>query len=518
MADENLKPSALDRVLMTIAPKYALDRMRARAAALAMARHYDAASTGRRTSGWQRNFSDVNAANVPAIQMLRAHARDMVRNNSWARNGLRTIAKNTVGWGIHPKAMDLPEASAAALHELWRKWAGSTECDADGRKTFYGMQAHVIRAVAESGEVLIRRRRRRVEDGLTIPLQLQVLESDYLDTRKDGLRGQQGGPIIQGVEYDGIGRRAAYWLFEQHPGAMRLWPSQVVSKRVPAEDVLHIYAEDRPGQVRGITWFAPVIVNLKDFDEYEDATLMRQKIAACFAAFVTDTDGGAGALGAPDEQGDPTIETIEPGTISYLPMGKSVEFSNPPVVSDHDSFSKSNLRRVAAGLGVTYEDLTGDYSQVNFSSARMARLSHWANVHDWRWNMLIPHFCDPVWRWAMEQMIIAGEIDCPAPPDAQWTPPPMPMIEPDKEGLAYVRLVRAGAMTHDEMVREQGQDPDQHWAEYAAGLKKLDAFGIKLDSDVRAVSQAGLTQERVGAGGGGGKAPAKSDEGDAEKE
>jgi lambda family phage portal protein len=504
----------VDRFLLALAPDFALRRLRARAAATVIARHYDASSAPERRRQWARAPTDANTANIGSLQELRNVARDLHRNNGYARKGIATIVNNTVGWGIEAEAIGA-ERPRRRFMEMWRAWSESTDCDYDGDRTFTGQQSLGLFTAALSGEALAVRRWHRDS---VLGFRVQLLEPDYIDTVKNGFTGDTGGPTIQGVEYDKQGRRTAFWLFDQHPGAAIISSSRFVSRRVPAEDVAHIYRCDRPGQVRGVTWLAPAIFDLKDFDEYLDATLMRNKIAACFAAFVTDTDGGAGALGAPDEQGDPTIETIEPGTISYLPMGKSVEFSNPPVVSDHDSFSKSNLASRGCCLGVTYEDLTGDYSQVNFSSARMARLSHWANVHDWRWNMLIPHFCDPVWRWAMEQMIIAGEIDCPAPPDAQWTPPPMPMIEPDKEGLAYVRLVRAGAMTHDEMVREQGQDPDQHWAEYAAGLKKLDAFGIKLDSDVRAVSQAGLTQERVGAGGGGGKAPAKSDESDAEKE
>ncbi len=496
MAEAPVAPQGvLDRVLMTVAPRWALERMRARAAAVAMSRYFEAAQPGRRTSGWSRNGGDANATNLPALAVLRWHARDLERNNGWAKKGVRVIGRNAVGWGIVPKPTAASQAAKDHARELWKLWADTTECDADRRLTFSGIQRLVMETIAISGEVLIRRRRRRAEDGLALPVQLQVLEPDFIDTTKDGIRGPGGGPIVQGVEFDQLGRRVAYWLFEQHPGANRLGAgSSFVSKRVPASDVLHIYRVDRPGQVRGVSWFAAAIVKLKDFDEYEDAVLMRQKIAACFAAFVTDMDGAGGApLGEQSHQ-DPLIETIEPGLVSYLPPGKDVTFAAPPSVSDNEGFSASTLRRIAASLGVTYEDLTGDYSRVNFSSSRMSRLAHWADVHDWRWNMLIPQLCDGVWAWAMEAAQIAGLIM--EAPRADWTPPPMPMIEPDKEGLAYARLVRTGAMTHDEMVREQGGDPDTHWAEYAEGLKRLDELDIWLDSDVRRVSAAGLTQQR----------------------
>lgn len=477
---------------MAFAPQWALNRIRARALAETFERHFEAASGSRRTAGWPRSGADANGANAPALSVLRQHARDAMRNDGWAKRGRQVIANNTVGWGLMAKPIAPPDAQnfdPTVAAKLWKSWAGTTECDADSQRTFYGLQRAIIETIVESGEVLVRRRRRYPSDGLTIPLQLQILEPDFIDTNKDGVKSAAGGPTIQGIEFDQVGRRIAYWLFEEHPGASRM-RGTFASKRVPASEVLHVYRIDRPGQVRGVSWLAAAIVKLKDFDEYDDATLMRQKIAACFAAFVSDVDGAASPIGATDTS-DELAETLEPGLISYLSPGKTVTFASPPAITG-DNFDQRMLRKIAAAIGVTYEDLSGDYSNVNFSSARMARLAHWACVHDWRWNMLVPQFCDAAWYWAMEAAFIAGLI--PAEPSAEWTPPPMPMIEPDKEGLSYMRLVRAGAMTPSEMVREQGSDPETHWEEYAADLKQLDKLGIVIDSDARKVSQAGLVQ------------------------
>jgi capsid protein len=177
--------------------------------------------------------------------------------------------------------------------------------------------------------------------------------------------------------------------------------------------------------------------------------------------------------------------------VAYHPPGKQVTVANPPGLTS-DALATRTLRKFAAGLGVTYEDVTGDYSNVNFSSARMGRIAHWANVEYWRESIVIPLLCQGVWNWAMSAAVIAGEI--PAAPGAQWTSPGMPMIEPDKEGLALQRMVRTGAKTFSEMVREQGYDPDDHWAEYAADVKKLDALGLVLDSDARKTTSTGQEQ------------------------
>lgn len=479
--------TAWDRMTLALFPQWTVNRVRARAAIHIAQRHFEAASPGRRTEGWSRSAGDADIALRGAAFELRLHARDLVRNNAWAKRAQRVIANNTVGErGIMAKALG---PAAAKAQEIWTNWANSTECESDGRCTFAGIQHLVMKALASDGEVLIRRRGRRPDDGLSIPLQLQVLEADFLVTAKNTLESEAGGPIIQGVEFDKLGRRAAYWIYKQHPGSGR---NMEAPQRVRADQILHIFYSERPGQSRGTSWFGAAIVPLKDFDEYEDASLVRQKIAAMFAAFVSDADGLGSAVGETDPA-TPLQVTFEPGTMLDLPPGKQVTFPSPPTVND-TATQIQTLRRIAASLNVTYEEMTGDYSQVNFSSARMARIAHLANVHDWRWNMLIPLLCQGVWVWAMEAAQGAGEIPDGDLPWVQWTAPPLAMIEPDKEARATSSQVRNGMMTPSEMVREQGNDPDTHWQHYADDLKKLDALGIVLDCDARKTSAQGLEQ------------------------
>jgi lambda family phage portal protein len=483
-----MKVTGWDRFLMSFAPRWALDRVRVRAAAETLARHYEAASPGRRTENWARNYGDADNTIRPALVQLRNHARDLVRNNAWAKRGQRVIANNTIGTGIRPQAVSDQAEVAAQAMKLWNAWASTTECESEGRHTFYGLQHLAVKSIYEAGEVLIRKRPRRAKDALTIPLQLQVLEADHLDHSRTTLEPSlAGGPTIQGVEFDKLGRRAAYWLFPVHPGSGR---NTEPARRVPASEVLHVYYAERSGQTRGVSWLGNAIVAMKDLDVFDDAELEKQKVAACFAAFVTDTMGAPPPIGEPSTT-NPLVETFEPGMISELPPGKSITFATPPSMTS-DSLAVRTLRRMAAGIGVTYEDLTGDYSNVNFSSARMARLSHWGNVNDWQTNMLIPLFCQGVWDWAMEAAVIAGEL--PAQPGATWTTPPMPMIEPDKEGLAVSRRVRNGMLTLSGMAREQGLDPETHFAELAADFKKADALGLVLDCDPRKTTAAGQEQ------------------------
>jgi lambda family phage portal protein len=474
-----MKSGWLDRVAGWIAPQWAFRRLRARMATELLIRHYEGAAATRRTQGWYRSLSDANAANGPSLSRLRDIARDLVRNNPYAESIVATIVDHTVGWGITPTVQ----------HEAWKRWAESRQIDAEGRHDLAGLIKLAMGTIVVSGEVLVRRHVRRVEDGLALPFQLQVLEPDFLDILKDYAL-PDGGRIIQGVEFNARGQRVAYWLYPEHPGAFSGRATFRQSQRVPASDVLHVFKPGRPGQVRGVSWFAPVLVRFKDFDELEDAQLMKQKVAALLAVITTDPDGQGLPIGTTDPA-TPAVDMLEPGMILNATSGRQVTVVAPPSVSGYPEYSRTIQRAIATGVGVSYEDLTGDYTNLPFSAARMARLRHWARVQDWRWRILVPQLLDPLWSWAMEFAEILG---LPIIESTDWTAPPLPMLEPDVEGLAAMRNIRAGIRTPSETLREQGYDPETFWKEMAADWKRIDELGLVLDSDPRKMTQAGQAQ------------------------
>ncbi len=477
------KANALDQAIGFLSPSWQLSRMQRRAAIRIMAQHYDAGDLSRRTQEWKRPRGDANAASPVSLQRLRDAARQLVRNNGYAESAIGTIKDDVVGWGI------LPTAKNPAFNE----WAGSTEIDADGRSDLGGLQEIVMRTVIESGECLIRRRRRRLSDQLTIPLQLEILEPDFIDSSKHGAT-KNGGKTVRGIEFDRLGRRVAYWLFKEHPGTSVSSGTSLSrlgsSVRVRASELLHVYKGGRPGQVRGVSWFASVLLRFNDFDEFADATLMKQKVAACLSVITSDVTGESTHLGAEDSN-NTLFDRLEPGLIANAPPGHSIDVVNPPTVREYPDFVKTTLHEIASGLGVTPEDLTGDYSNMNFSSARMSRLRHWARVQGWRWRMMIPQFLTPLWGWAMEALELAGGETS---ENEDWTGAPLPMVEPDKEGLAITRNIRSGIMTPSEAIRERGYDPATFWDEYGEDFAELDRREIIVDSDARKMTQAGQAQ------------------------
>jgi lambda family phage portal protein len=492
----------LDRAISFVNPQAGASRMRARLIEKNLSgslqkRRYEGASTGRRTDGWLTTGNSANAEVGPAMHKLRGRSRDLVRNNPYANRAVSVIAANVIGTGILTQPVSENAKQAAKAFDLWRKWADTTDCDADEKHDLYGLQNLIMRTVVESGECLIRRRRRRLTDGYAVPIQLQVMEPDFLDLSRDGVI--ETGRIYQGVEYDLLGKRVAYWLFPDHPGELvPIKGMNLRSQRVLASEILHVYRMDRPGQIRGVPWAAPVMIKLRDFDDLEDAQLLRQKIAACFTAFVKDMEMGSDLTDTKTNVGD----KIEPGLIEQLPPGKEITFANPPGVTGYAEYSSAILHSIAAGFGVTYESLTGDLSQVNYSSGRMGWLEFQRNIEAWRWQLLIPNFCGPVWEWFLEAAVLMGlKTDG---LQARHTPPRREMIDPTKEVPALRDAIRAGLITLPEVQRQQGYDPDALLSEYQKSNEALDKFGVILDCDPRKISRAGTPAVAMQNGSGGG--------------
>lgn len=485
----------LDRVIGWISPGWAARRERARLLRKQLERargYYDGATTGRRGASFRTKDADPNVIARQTLSRLRSRSRDMVRNNPYARRAVQAIVSNTVGSGITPQFSRDGERHER-LEQLKKACLETREIDADGRHTYKGLLSTAWHAVVESGEILIRRRRRRMSDGLHCPVQFQLLEPDFLDTSKDGPT-ESGGRIIQGVEFDAIGRRRAYWLYDEHPGSRRM---SLKSRPIPARDIIHAYRVDRPGQVRGIPWGAPALLRLADFDEYEDAQLVRQKVAACFAAFVEEPYGGAMPPTGVEEEDGQLIDSLEPGIVERLPPGSNVKFGDPPTVTDYEEYARVTLRAIAAAFGISYEAMTGDLKGVSFSAGRMGHLEFQRNIDRWQKLIVIPQICQPLMQWFLEAAELVGyQVEG---VQVQHVPPRREMIDPTKETPATTEAIRSGQKTLSQVILEQsGRDPKEHLEELAEDLELARELGLELSSDPASDTTGGGGEQPMG--------------------
>lgn len=491
------EPNWLDNFVGVFSPQRKFKRLQYRKALGHLeSRKYDGASRGRRTKNWNPRGTDANAETFRSLRMLRNRSRDLVRNDAHAERGIRLIETDTVGTGILASIKGRSEIKRDNVKARWDRWAESTACDYDGVQNLRGLQRIVTRALAEGGEALVRRRIVRNNNGLP-PIQIQVLEGDFLDDLSVvNFTTSSGNPVIQGVEFDReTGKRVAYHLFKNHPGSMGLGinvASSLQTVSVPADEVAHVFRQDRAGQVRGVPWLAPAMLRLKDLSDYEDAQLVRQKIASCFTAFVKDIEAvEAGTEQEQEELGD----TLEPGIIEHLPPGKDVTFAKPPEVENYEEFTSAHLRAIAVALGTSVAALTENLKDVNFSSGRMGHIQYQRNIDVWRKQILIPMFLMKTFDWFLfGEELLGNDV---SGISAGWTAPRREMIDPTKEVPAKIKEIRAGLTSWSEAIRDQGGNPDEHLEEVSEDFDKMDQEDLTLDVDPRKTNQSGSLHSEV---------------------
>jgi lambda family phage portal protein len=481
----------LDRFIGFVDPRAGARRLQARHAMNVIdekVRRYDAAGHGRRFNDWKGGTVSANRETEASLQRLIGRSRSLDQNNPYAKRAVERIADNVVGIGIRPTF----SKSVAKVRKAWEIWAegDSKECDFDGRMNFYGLQWLAMRTVAESGGAIIRKRRTANNKKSGIPIQLQVFEPDILDFNKN-YNHTDGSYSMQGIQFDGEGRRIGYWMYDRYPSENVGLKASLESKFVPASDVIHVYQVERPGQIHGVPFGVQAFLRLKDFDDFEDAELVRQKIAACYSVFVTESiDSIAGTTG---KKVSDLSERVEPGTINRLNPGETVSFTNPPTKDGIGEYSKQVLRGVAAAYGTTYEALTGDMSNVNFSSGRMGWLETQRMYSRYQHQMFIPTACSEAFAWFLEGAKV-GLVYSKEDITASWTPPRREMIDPQKEVAAMTAAVRAGLQDWGEAVTELGYEPETILGNIEKWNKEFDARGIILDVDPRYIDNAGKKQ------------------------
>lgn len=456
---------------------------------------YDGAGQGRRTRGFFAPTTGPTSAIAASGETLRNRSRALMRSNPWAFNAGETFVANLVGTGIKPRSLAKDPTLRAAIHQLWADW--TDEADATGSTDFYGLQYLIGRGLFDGGEVFVRLRPRRLEDGLSVPLQLQVLEPEHVPLwRNETL--PNGNVVKAGIEFDPIGRRVAYYMTREHPGeGFTGRATDVGEVRIPASEVLHIFRPLRAGQVRGEPWLSRVLLRLHDLDAYEDAELVRKKNAAMQVGSVTlpDPEKASEIVGELHDQAASVAEVgMEPGGIMVFGPGEHFEVSQPADVGPNFiTFEEQMLRAIAAGTGVTYEMLTGDLSKVSYSSIRAGTLEFRRRCEALIYHVLAFSF-RTIWeRWFVEA-VLAGALPISATRfraerrellRAAWVPPGWQWVDPLKEVTAKVMEMDHLMTSPTRVAAERGDDVEQLDEEIRDDLQRRESLGL-----VRATSAA----------------------------
>lgn len=438
-------------------------------------RQYAAAKTTRLTGGWNPVNHTVNQVIGSSVQVVRSRIRQLVRDFPYFARAVNVLVNFTVGSGItfqsRVKNPDgkLNKALCQQIEDAFNFWAD--EADVSGKLHFYELMQLAKRQDVEPGEFLLVKVNSSVRNRFC-PFALQVFEADWLTTLNDNYFGGgikpadgSGNIIRQGIEYERLSGRPVAYHFLDPEG----WGGKTV--KIPAENVIHGFQTLRPGQLRGISPFAPAVLVAHDLNDFMDAEMDGAKMAAKWLAFVETPDPmGWQNVRAEDNQQIPgqKIEEIENALIEYLRPGEKVNLASHNRPGDNfDPFTRLILRMVGITAGISYELLSGDYSGLNYAVLRGIR-NDLAREFDPIQQRHIRQFCNPILRSALDSMVLSGRLPI---PDyfrnpffyrrAQWMPPGMAPVDPLKEGRADADARKSLLKSPQEIVGARGRDYEE---------------------------------------------------------
>lgn len=511
-----------ENVIARISPRWAFRRDIARAQRHLLFSTYQGAETSRRTKDWKASTKSADGEIIPDAMTMNARVRQLVRDNAYARSITRSLSRNIVGCGITPmasvrRANEKPndkfnKAADIAFHRYSRD---PMRIDTEGKKTFHEMQTMLIETIATVGEAFVLRTMVGNQVAFT------VVEPEQLDLTKTQHEGRE---VRGGIEVNANGRAVAYHFYDRTQTDDHQYyptPLRAESTRYPADRVKHLFVQHRPGQTRGVTWFAPVMNRLWDLVRYDDAQLMAARLEACIG-LVLKTEGGPAQIGldgatgstGTDARGNSKVR-FEPGMVARLNPGEEATTFAPSRPGDlYDPFIKTQLRAIAAGVGLSYEQVARDFTNGNFSSQRQALLEdrrEWSVAQA----MLIDHFCQWVYDEFIKNAVLRGEIEqvgfynnvdgyC----ECEWMPDGWDWIDPAKEMAGIKLAIEQRMTTRKAELNLRGKNFNEVASQIADEKAVYAGKGIDLPEDVATTpatdpSEPRPTSEgRAGTGGG----------------
>ena len=472
---------------------------------LSITANYDAAKFGRRLASWRPPSTGPNAAIQPAGRTVRDRARDVVRNDGIGAAIVRQWVSAIIGSGIGVRPTVSDEKVKANVSNLWRQFAENA--DFYNTQHLDSLQATIMAAVVRDGECFIQVIQTFRPD--EPPLQLKLLEADMCPFEYTTL-AENDNRILAGIEYDAAGRKVAYHMHKFHPGeshAMNNYAWDLI--RIPADQILHIYNVERPGQQRGISWLAPVLTQIKNLSEYQDNILERVKLQNLFTGVITRPaplvgqeaiDPLTGQAIDFASNGAPTVG-LEPGAMIELAPGEDVKFSTPPTAGpDHSDFIKTRLQAIASGVGLPFISLSGDVENLSDRSLRVVIQDFRRQVEAHQYNLIINQFLKPVYSAWHKWLILRGPLpfrSAMLAEHCEFAPPRFKYIHPVQDVASLKAEVDAGFRSRSSVIAELGNDPEEIDAQRAADVAREESLNLLTMEEKQARADIALTWAQV---------------------
>ena len=450
---------------------------------------YDAGGMGRRIARWNPPATGPQKA-LQGFERMRSRVHDAVRNDWAAESSAQKWVTNLIGTGIQPRF------KSAKHRKIWDQFG--RQSDADGVLDIYGQQVLMGRALFDGGEVFLRRRPRDLTSPLDVPVQIQLIESEYCPMfDADVWPGLPvGNKINQGIERNRFGARVAFWFYKEHPGDSAGQPGNGDLIRVASSQVAHIYEVKRPGQLRGVSPLSSILLRLRSIGDFEDAGLERQKLANLFTVFVTnpvrddlEEDDYDELTGLPKTFSTDGIQMtgLEPGIAQTLKPGQDIKFASPPSAGvGYAEYLRSGHLGTAAGQGLPYELMSGDIKDVSDRTLRVIINEFRRYCQQRQWVTLIPMGCQKMVDWCMDAAALAGVLPLSQLAEAKaptWTPQGWEYIHPTQDAQGKKLLLGMGVISKTSIIVERGDEPAKVFEERESDSEEEERRGIKMAAD-----------------------------------
>ena len=437
---------------------------------------YEGAKQSPRTRYWHAPAYGPNSALRNTLSTLRNRTRAAYRNMPLIYSGIEKNTINEVGTGVTLRSTATNDVFREQINTLWKRWV--KQADPEGILDFNGLQSQTVRARRTAGEVFIRMRPRSLSDALAIPVQLQVLESEFVPQDLNQKRAN-GNTIRQGVEFNRRGRRVAYWMYKSHPGEYADIPDAGQLLRIPARQVIHHYLPTRPGQIRGEPDPVQSLLKAYTFDSYDDAELTRKQTKAPITGAiyrdqdVTEEDFLFDPItGTPldPENGETPEAHVDPGTfLNLLPTERVQVFEGDNTGQGYNDFMSWQSKLIAIGQNIPYELLTGDWKNVNDRLLRGVLNEYRRGIEMAQDHLLIYQVCRNTWLWVVKAAISSGAINVPGDffqNKADYfaheaRPHGWKYNNPDQDVKAKINAIAGGLTSMPRVAAEDGLDADE---------------------------------------------------------
>ena len=483
----------VDSTIGIFNPAAETDRLRSRMTTNAL-RGYDATGTGfNNMFGGLRNTTAGSEASKNSTK-LAIVGQELTRNNALANRIKSQWASNVVGSGVtldlaskkkvkkvkgKKAKLGVKDANAKeSFLDDWNNWADSTDCDFDGHYNFYGMQWLWVASMVESGGIIIRK---HINKRIAIPLQLQTIEQTHLSKIKDGTYSD--GVVIDGIKFNKLGQRVGCYIKVEEVN-LALATRNEPTYHVFGQDVIYMFRKERAGQHLGISWLHCVSTSLEKYQATQDAKITQLQIAACLSLVIKDADREVG--GVVQTQTDIGTE-LSQGGIQHVGGGVEIETITPPNPSESEGFMGSLKDDIAAGVGLTTAQLTGDYSKFNFASGRMGKIDFFMILSFVQLNVMKPNLTH-IYGWFTEIRGLTNASSSTAFKPV-FTFPARSSVNPVEEFEVLFKKCRAGVISPKQLCTQLGEKLEvsiEGWTE------SIEMWGdLVFDTDPTKFSSAG---------------------------